>query len=210
MFETQQQLSLLGVLDEPLRHYDLWRNVQFTAGDGNAMRVNFEVTDATTPILSVKQGAGSGAMTFFNPYGRGRFIRDAAGIKKINTIPRHFTHTPRHPYPRFFFCFPLRCHQSVLQDCACQKTLYTVRTRCRGQPPRSIGVGPSHRKISSVSNHPGPRDRVTPTGMHRGAARLRVLAPQVPPDMRVTTPPTQPPSSHTTGTCDTHFNTIPR
>ena len=43
--EFEQQLSLLSVLGEPLRHSDTRRNVQFTAGDGSEMRVNLEVID---------------------------------------------------------------------------------------------------------------------------------------------------------------------
>ena len=48
-----QQMLLLSVLGEPLQHHGTRRNVQFTAGDGCEMRVNFKVTDATRPILSV-------------------------------------------------------------------------------------------------------------------------------------------------------------
>ena len=44
-------------------------NVQFTAGDGSEIRVNFEVTDAKRPILLVKKGADTGAMTIFKLYG---------------------------------------------------------------------------------------------------------------------------------------------
>ena len=67
--------------------------------------------------------------------------------------------------------FHARCHSSLLQDCACRKTLYTVccQRRC---------VGP--RAQSAVANHSGPPNRDF-TRRYKRAARLRVLTPQVPP-----------------------------
>ena len=43
--------------------------VTLQAADGNERRVNFEVTDATRQILSVRTGAVSGATTICKPYG---------------------------------------------------------------------------------------------------------------------------------------------
>ena len=79
-------MSLLSVLGEPLQHYGTRRNVQFTAGDGCEMRVNFKVTDATRPILPVKKGADIGAMTIFTPCGEGKIILDAEAIQHITKI----------------------------------------------------------------------------------------------------------------------------
>ena len=84
--ELEHQLSLLSVRGEPLRHHGTMTNVPFTAFDGSEMRVNFEVTDATRPILSVNKGADIGAMTIFKPCGGGKIIRDAAAIGKITNI----------------------------------------------------------------------------------------------------------------------------
>ena len=50
------------------------------------MKVNFEETDTTRPIISVKRGAEAGAMTVFKPDGRGRVIPDLDAIKKIMDI----------------------------------------------------------------------------------------------------------------------------
>ena len=51
------------------------------------MRVNYEVTDATRPLLSVNKGADIGAMTIFKPYGGSKnHPRDAAAIRKIAKI----------------------------------------------------------------------------------------------------------------------------
>ena len=82
MVELEQHMSLLSVLGEPLQHYGTRRNVQFTAGDGSEMRVNFKVYDASRPILSVKKGPDTGAMTVFKPCGEGKIIRDATAIQK--------------------------------------------------------------------------------------------------------------------------------
>ena len=81
--EFDQQMLLLSVLGEPLKHCGTRRNVPFTAGDGSEMRVSFEVTDATRPILSVRKGVDIGAMTIFKLCGEGKIIRDAAAIQKI-------------------------------------------------------------------------------------------------------------------------------
>ena len=72
----EQQLSLLSVLCEPVQHDGTRRTVQFTARDGSEMRVSFEVTHETRPILSVKMGADTGAMTIFQPDGEANIIRD--------------------------------------------------------------------------------------------------------------------------------------
>ena len=92
MVELEQHVSLLSVLGEPLQHCGTRRIVQFTVGDGCEMRVNFKVTDATRPILSVKKGADTGAMTNFKPCGEGKTIREATAIQKITQILRHDVH----------------------------------------------------------------------------------------------------------------------
>ena len=51
----------------------------------------------------------------------------------------------------------------------------------------SLGSTPAH---EAVANHSSPRSQGTPTRRRKGAAKLRVLAPQVPPSAtRVTTRP---------------------
>ena len=56
------------------------------ASDG-CERVNFEVTtESTRSILSVKEGADSGAMTIFKPYGGGRTTQDKEAIWNITKI----------------------------------------------------------------------------------------------------------------------------
>ena len=60
------KLSLPSVRGEPLQQYRTLRTVHFTAGDGSEMRLNFEVTDATSPIFSVKKGR---VMNVFKHYG---------------------------------------------------------------------------------------------------------------------------------------------
>ena len=68
MVNLAQNMNLLSVLDELLRQF-------------GETRVNFEVTDATRSILSLKKCADSGAMTIFKPYGGGRIIEDKEAIQ---------------------------------------------------------------------------------------------------------------------------------
>ena len=57
------------------------------AADGREMRVNFEVTtESTRPILSLKKGADSGAITIFKPHGGGRTTQDKKAIWNITKI----------------------------------------------------------------------------------------------------------------------------
>ena len=55
-----------------LRHHGVRNSVLFQARDGSCTSVNFEVTDSTRAILSVRKGADSGSMTVFKPYGGGK------------------------------------------------------------------------------------------------------------------------------------------
>ena len=55
VLQPRQKLALLSVLAESLRHCGTRRSVQFTACDGNKLRVDSEVTDVTRPMLSVKK-----------------------------------------------------------------------------------------------------------------------------------------------------------
>ena len=50
------------------------------------MRVNFEVTDATRPILSVKKGCRHQSDDNLQALRRGIFIRDTAALQKIAKI----------------------------------------------------------------------------------------------------------------------------
>ena len=85
------------------------------------------------------------------------------------------------------FCFQARCHSSLLYTVRGVSVVGQAGTRCRSQP------------------FPVHRTRPLPQGGRKKAARLRVLAPQVPlshdGDHFL---PSQPPSSQTTSTCDTH------
>ena len=83
--DPEQLLNMLIVLGELLRHSGTRRGVKFRA-DGSETRVNFEVTEATRPIVSVKLFADCGAMTFFKPYGGKRIIRDKEAIQNITKI----------------------------------------------------------------------------------------------------------------------------
>ena len=85
--DPEQLLNMLIVLGELLRHSGTRRGVKFRA-DGSETRVNFEVTEATRPIVSVKQGADCGAMTFFKPHGGKRIMRDKEAIQNITKILR--------------------------------------------------------------------------------------------------------------------------
>ena len=50
------------------------------------MCVNFEVTDARKPVISVRNGCKNGSMTVFKPDGAGKILNDRKTIEKIVEI----------------------------------------------------------------------------------------------------------------------------
>ena len=84
----RKPVRLQSVLGDPLTHYGTRTGVQFKAKDSQeGIAVNFEVTDATRAILSVKTGCDTGSLVAFLPNGQGgKVVRDTQAIAKITKI----------------------------------------------------------------------------------------------------------------------------
>ena len=83
--ETKYHLNLESVLGEKLKHYGFKEGVAYKNGLGEAMKVGYEVTDSTRPILSVQRSTEVGQMTVFGP-SVSKIINDPKVIQDIEKI----------------------------------------------------------------------------------------------------------------------------
>ena len=73
------------MLGEKLKHYGFKECVAYQSGLGEEMKVGYEVTDSTRPILSVQRSTEVGQMTVFGP-SVSKIINDPKVIQDIGKI----------------------------------------------------------------------------------------------------------------------------
>ena len=83
--DTAYKINLVSVLGEKLTHYGYKDGVQYRNSKGNEMRVGYEVTDSTRPILSVQKSSQNGQMTVFGP-SASKIIKDKSVIEEIERL----------------------------------------------------------------------------------------------------------------------------
>ena len=81
-------MNLKSVLGEKIQHYGVRKNLGFENGKGDEYRHDFQVTDCTRPILSVRECNQRAELVCFGPHEK-RIITDRADLEASRWTPEY-------------------------------------------------------------------------------------------------------------------------